>query len=105
MKRSRRILSGINYALGVYVLLISIGFVVTLHDVRELIEVHQWHGCWEYRDYSTYLVAGAAEPVSLAVVFFVSWRLLKSVHWKFAILTSGIGIMIFAAEYWSNLDC
>ncbi len=105
MTRARRILSWINYALGVYVLLISVGFVTILQDAQELIEVHQWHACWDYKDYSTYITHGVVSLASLATVFFVSWGLLKSARWKFAIVSLGVGFVIFAVEFWWNADC
>lgn len=65
MMRRKGILSGINYALVAYVLLFSVGFVISLPDARDLIEVHHWHGCWQYKGFRTYVMGGVASAVSL----------------------------------------
>jgi hypothetical protein len=103
--RLKRVLAIITYILGAYVLLSGIGFISTLSDVRELIEVNQWHVCSNYKDYPTYVDSGIFGLALLGVPFLISWGLLKSGYWKYAIIPLGVAAAFMFVEFWSTIDC
>jgi hypothetical protein len=97
---NRRVLSICNYALGIYTLICSLLFIWTLSDVKELIEVHQWHGCSNYKDYPTYVASGSIVLAFCAAAFFGCWLLLKFGHLKSAFSVLGITGIGLGLAFW-----
>ena len=93
---NRRVLSICNYALGIYTLICSLLFIWTLSDVKELIEVHQWHGCSNYKDYPTYVASGSIVLAFCAAAFFGCWLLLiYALYRKDAVFIAGQAFSFF----------
>jgi hypothetical protein len=103
--RSKRVLAIITYVLGAYVFVFGALFISTLSDVKELIEIHQWHGCSSYKDYPTYVDGGIFCFASLGVMFLASWGFLKTGYWKFAIIPLTVATTIMFLGFWWTRDC
>ena len=93
---SHRRLMFVNYSIGAITIILFLLDLSSLQDVRELIEVNHWHGCWLYSYFQTYVFVDFAIYVIQISMFVTSWFLLKSTYWKSTRFILAASILILA---------
>ncbi len=102
---SQRRLAILNYVIGIYAAACFLLDYSSLRDVKELIEVNNWHGCWRYRDFSTYVSVDFSVFSVLGAAFLVSWLLLRSAYWRLAHFVVGFAVVIAVTDVYLAWDC